>query len=344
MLEKILIINTGGTIGMVNSDINDIHSPLRPAEDWFEITKKHPILENFPTDYCQLPELIDSSDMNPQIWSDIAKIIEENYSKYRGFVVLHGTDTMAFSASALSFMLKNLGKPVVLTGSQVPLIFPRSDALQNLINSILIAGNEMYGIENIPEVTVCFRDELLRGNRSRKMDASNYFSFSSPNYRALGKIGSEIKINTKKVLLKPTEDFSLDISFDTNILLFEIFPGFNPLYLESIIDTHREIKGVILKTYGNGNIPTNKTFTNVLKKIVDKSIAVVNVTQCSTGSVKMGLYEASSYLKSLGVINGYDITPEAALTKLMYVLGKNLPLEETKKLMEKSICGEISSN
>lgn len=342
MLEKILIINTGGTIGMVNSDESNPNSPLRPAKSWDEVAKNHPILDRFPTDYCQLETLIDSSDMQPNLWMDILSIIEKNYYNYRGFVILHGTDTMAYTASALSFMLKNLDKPVVLTGSQVPLITPRSDALQNLITSIQIAGNRIYGVKNIPEVTICFRDELLRGNRARKIDATNYFGFSSPNYRPLGEIGCEIKINNKKVLEMPKEEFYIDSSFNSNVIIFEIYPGFNPLYIKTITDAHPEIKGIVLKTYGNGNAPTSSEFISILQEISEKNIAIINISQCATGAVKMGLYEASSALKALGVISGNDMTPEAAITKLMYLLGKNLSPLELKRQMESNMCGEVS--
>ncbi|MGL4988706.1 MAG: asparaginase, partial [Cetobacterium sp.] len=316
MLEKILIINTGGTIGMVNTDDTNSYSPLRPAKSWSEVSKNHPSLNQFPTDYCQIPTLIDSSDMNPSIWIDIVQIIKKNYYKYRGFVILHGTDTMAFTASALSFMLKNLDKPVVLTGSQVPLITPRSDALQNLITSIQIAGNRIYGVKNIPEVTICFRDELLRGNRARKIDATNYFGFSSPNYTPLGEIGCEIKINDKKVLSMPKHEFYIDPCINSNVLIVEIFPGMNPIYIETLVKSHPEIKGIILKTYGNGNAPTSENFITTLKNIIDSGVSIVNISQCATGAVKMGLYEASCALKEIGVISGGDMTPEAAITKL----------------------------
>lgn len=226
MLDKVLIINTGGTIGMVNSEKGDPNSPLRPANDWNEIAKEHPILEKFSTDYYQFSPLIDSSDMSPEVWIKIAGIIEKNYENYRGFVVLHGTDTMAFTASALSFMLKNLDKPVVLTGSQVPLQFPRSDALQNLITAIQIAGNDLYGVKLVPEVCIFFRDTLMRGNRSRKIDATNYFGFSSPNYPAIGEIGGDIRIIKDRILDRPaSKNFYVDGKMNSKVIILELFPG-----------------------------------------------------------------------------------------------------------------------
>nr|WP_286034023.1 asparaginase [Fusobacterium necrogenes] len=339
MLDKVMIINTGGTIGMVHSDKNDPNSPLRPANDWNEITKEHPILEKYSTNYYQFTPLIDSSDMSPEIWKDIAKFISKNYDKYRGFVILHGTDTMAFTASALSFMLKNLNKPVILTGSQVPLQFPRSDALQNLITAIHIAGNELYGVKLIPEVCIFFRDSLLRGNRSRKIDATNYFGFSSPNYPAIAEVGADIRVIKDRILPTKKDKFYADIAIDSEVIILELFPGLNPSYLKSIFEAN-SIKGVILKTFGNGNAPTNQEFLDVLKYIASKGIIIVDITQCTRGFVKMGLYEASAKLTDVGVISGADLTPEAAVTKLMYLLGKRLSTDKIKKLMQIDMCGE----
>lgn len=344
MLDKVLIINTGGTIGMVHSEEGNPLSPLRPAENWHEIAKEHPILQRFSTDYFQFDPLIDSSDMHPQSWVRIAEVISENYDKYRGFVVLHGTDTMAYTSSALSFMLKNLNKPVVLTGSQVPLQKSRSDALQNLVTAIQVAGNDLYGARTVPEVCIFFRDTLLRGNRVRKMDATNYFGFSSPNYPSLGEAGGDLRIRKNRILPPAEGEFYIDTDLDERVIIIEIFPGLKTQYLKNIFESNADIKGVILKTYGNGNAPTNDEFIELMEYLGAKGIVVVNITQCTTGTVKMGLYEASARLLDAGVVSGLDLTPEAAIAKLMHLLGKVQDVELIKKLMQIDICGEQTLN
>ncbi|ADO84279.1 asparaginase (plasmid) [Ilyobacter polytropus DSM 2926] len=344
MLDKVLIINTGGTIGMVHSEKGNTMSPLRPAENWNEIAKEHPVLKGFATDYYQFHPLVDSSDINPESWTKMAQVIETNYNNYRGFVLLHGTDTMSYTASALSFMLKNLDKPVIITGAQVPLEKPRSDALQNLVTAIQIAGNEFYGIRLVPEVCIFFRDTLLRGNRSRKNDARNYFGFSSPNYPSLAEAGAELGIKKNKLLKKSKGTFHIETALDDRVIIIEIFPGLKPSYLKNIFESIGDLKGVILKTYGNGNAPTNVDFIDVINSLTSRGIVVINITQCTTGTVKMGMYEASIKLVDAGVVSGLDLTPEAALTKLMYLLGKTEDSEEVKKLMSIDICGEQTLN
>ncbi len=340
-MKKVLVINTGGTIGMVHLEKGNLLSPLKPAQDWKEIAGNYPLLNNFDTGYTQVEDLIDSSDMNPKIWVEIAKIISLNYDKYCGFVVLHGTDTMAFTASALSFMLKNLSKPVILTGSQVPLEDPRSDALQNLVTAIQIAGSDLYNIPLVPEVCIFFRDHLLRGNRSRKLDASNYYGFSTPNYSNLGVAGSEIVINKQRIRKPARESFYVDYSMETNVLVFDIFPGFDPQILRKIFKDNK-IKGLILKTYGNGNAPTSDAFVDVIREIVESGVVVVNITQCPVGMVKMGLYDASTRLLDSGVISGMDLTPETAIVKLMHLLGGKKDIKDIRKAMQRDICGEQS--
>lgn len=335
MEDKILIINTGGTIGMVGN-------PLRPAYNWKEITAEYPMLEEFPTDYYQFETLIDSSDADPEFWLYLAEVIEKNYNKYIGFVVLHGTDTMAYTGSMLSFMLKNLAKPVILTGAQSPLVYPRSDGLQNLINSIYIAGHKLFNLPLIPEVCICFRDTLLRANRSKKTDSNNYYGFSSPNYLPLAELGSEIKVIKERILKLPNEIFYVEKYLNPNVIMLELFPGMKPNYIKEFFKIDSDIKGLVLKTYGSGNTPTNDDFINTLKSISEKGIPILDVTQCVSGSVKMPLYESTDTLSKMGVISGSDITSEAAITKMMYLLGKKLSLLEIKEAFKTSICGEQS--
>ncbi len=282
MENKVLIINTGGTIGMVGK-------PLRPAYNWSEITKGYSMLEKFPTDYYQFEKLIDSSDVTIDCWINLVEVREKNYDKYLGVV-------MAYTGSMLSFLLKNLAKPVVLTGAQAPMVNPRSDGLQNLINSIYIAGHKLFDTPLIPEVCICFRDSLLRANRSKKTDSNNYYGFSSPNYNPLAEIATEIKVISDRILKIPNEKFYVEKNIDANVLLLELFPGLNSKYISDFIESNKNIKALILKTYGSGNTPTSEDFIETLKSISKKGIPILDITQCISGSVKMPLYESTDKL------------------------------------------------
>ena len=343
-MQKTLIINTGGTIGMVHSDKSNKNSPLRPSLSWEEVTVNYKFLEELNVDYISIDEIVDSVNMDYKKWIEVAHIIEKNYSEYVGFVILHGTDTMSYTASALSFMLKNLDKPVILTGSQIPIQKMRSDGLQNLLTSIEIIENNNYHHTNkIKEVCIFFRDYLFRGNRARKLNSTNYFGFSSPNYLPLAEAGTQITVYDDRLLnLKSNGKFYVDYEIDPNVLMIDIFPSFHEGILKKIFDDLHGIKGLVLRTYGSGNAPTNKEFLDVLEYIIKQGVIILNITQCPVGSVEVGIYESSETLNKLGIVSGHDMTPEAAITKFMYLLGKCETKEEIKKMLTENLAGEIT--
>lgn len=338
---SILIIYTGGTIGMKQNPETGALAPFNFDQILTEVPELRKFGFNLDTHSFNPP--IDSSDNNPGFWVELATIIESNYNQYNGFVILHGTDTMSFTASALSFMLENLEKPVVITGSQLPIGMLRTDGKENLISAIEIAAAESNSQPMVPEVTIFFENRLFRGNRTTKHNAEHFNAFRSDNYPPLAEAGISIKYNYAFIHYSTSKrELKVHKQLDTNVAVLKLFPGISASLVDSIISTPN-LKALIVETYGSGNAPNQMWFLKRVKQAVEKGILVYNVTQCHAGSVDMDKYDNGLQLKKAGVIGGNDITFEAAVAKLMFLLGKNLPFEQLKEEVKKSISGEITT-
>jgi L-asparaginase len=339
-MTKIFVIYTGGTIGMIRDPDTGVLIPFTFEQ----------IIENVPElrrmDYeltvHSFDPIIDSSDMTPEIWAELAILIENNYEDHDGFLILHGSDTMAFTASALSFMLEGLGKPVIFTGSQLPISEVRTDAKENFITALEIASAKLDGKPRVPEVCIYFENKLYRGNRTFKYNSAKFEAFRSPNYPILVEAGVHIKYNDAVIGKLENSILRVHTNVSNNIGVLKLYPGISPQIVDAVLNSDAE--AIIMESFGTGNTTTAKWFLEKLDVAIANGKIILDISQCKVGSVEMGRYATSTALKGMGVINGYDMTFEAAVTKLMYLLGRNYPKDRLLRRLGTSIRGELTKN
>ncbi|MBB2145626.1 type I asparaginase [Pedobacter sp. LMG 31464] len=338
-MTKILIIYTGGTIGMVNDAKTGTLIPF----DFEQIQENVPELArlDYQLSVHSFNPILDSSNMDPEIWAELAKLIKDKYEEFDGFVILHGSDTMSFTASALSFMLQNLAKPVVLTGSQLPIGEIRTDAKENLITALEIAATKKGGKAMVPEVCIYFDYQLFRGNRSIKYNSEKFEAFASPNYPILAEAGVSLSFYPNYILPIPYKSFQVHTVFNANIGVLKMYPGITENAVKAI--TESGVDAIVLEAFGSGNTTTAPWFIACLQKAIANNKIIIDISQCKGGSVQLGMYETSRKLQQIGIVSGYDLTFEAAVTKLMYLMGQGLSIPDVKQLLEVSIAGELTN-
>jgi len=339
-MTKVLIIYTGGTIGMVQDKVTGTLMPL----DFNLITENVPELRrlNYEITVHSFAEIIDSSNMTPDVWIELADIIERNYALYDGFVVLHGSDTMAFTASALSFMLEGLNKPVIFTGSQLPIGEIRTDAKENLITALEIASAKQNGKARVPEVCIYFDFQLFRGNRAFKYNSAKFEAFRSPNYPVLAEAGVHLRYNDSSIRKCDECIFRVHKKLNNSIAVLKLYPGISQETVKAIVNS--ATSAIILETFGAGNTSTDEWFLNCLQSAIDNGKVILDISQCKVGTVELGRYETSRPLKDMGVASGFDMSYEAAVTKLMFLLGRGFTAERITHLLETNLRGELSKS
>ncbi len=339
-MTKIFVMYTGGTIGMITDEESGVLKPFT----FEQIIENVPELRrmNYELTIHSFEPIIDSSDMTPEIYATLAELIRDNYENHDGFVILHGSDTMAFTASALSFMLENLSKPVIFTGSQLPISAVRTDAKENFITALEIASAKIEGKSRVPEVCIYFENKLFRGNRTFKYNSAKFEAFRSPNYQVLVEAGVHIKYNDAAVLKSDGAPLKVHLNLSNAIAVLKLYPGISPQIVDAVLNS--DAKAIIMETFGAGNTTTAKWFLDKLRNAILNDKIILDISQCKVGSVEMGRYQTSSELKKMGVINGYDLTFEAAVTKLMYLLGRNYPKDRLLRRLSTSLRGELTKS